>query len=67
MIDVPAAVRQLRPLFVGEVSGADAGGRPTAATGPRDLRRARPVDERLNRDLPRFTTRDVASTLGQVA
>ena len=65
-------VRQLHPLFVGEISGADAGhvwrkGDLVISDNRRTMRRGRPFDEKETRDLRRATTRDVASTLDQVA
>jgi hypothetical protein len=46
------AARPLHPLFVAEIGGVDAG---------------HPLDAATVRDLRRVTTRDVASTLDQVA
>jgi hypothetical protein len=67
------ALRQLHPLFVGEVSGVDTSQTLTAPTvraiwdNRCTMHRGRPFDETQTRDLRRVTTRDVPSTIDQVA
>jgi len=66
-------VRQLHPLFVGEVGRADVGHPYKWRAGDLviwddrcPMHHGRMFDEREVRDLRRVTTRDVASTLEQV-
>jgi hypothetical protein len=60
-------LRQLHPLFVGDVGSIDAGFHGHDLDDEQQLFFARHFDESEARDLHRVTTRDVASTLDQVA